>query len=144
MGLPASTVHRVLLRYGLNRLAWMDRPSGEIIRRIHTDRPGELIHIDVKKLGRIPPGGGSHVHGRGNVAHHKVGYDFIHSAIDAHTRLAFSEVLSDEKGPTCAGFFERAQTFFALHGIDVEAVLTDNAKNYLGKDFTAALARTFQ
>ena len=142
MGLPTSTVHRVLSRHGLNRLAWMDRPSGQVIRRIHTDRPGELVHIDVKKLGRIPPGGGWRVHGRGNVAHHSktnVGYDFIHSAIDAHTRLAFSEVLSNEKGPTCAGFFERAQAFFAAHGIGIEAVLTDNAKNYLGKDFTRAL-----
>ena len=83
-----------------------------MIRRIHTDRPGELVHIDVKKLGRIPPRGGWRAHGRGNVAHPsktKVGFDLIHSAIDAHSRLAFSEVLSDEKGPTCAGFFERAQ-----------------------------------
>jgi transposase InsO family protein len=142
VGLPTSTVHRVLSRHGLNRLAWMDRPSGQVIRRIHTDRPGELVHIDVKKLGRIPPGGGWRVHGRAKAEHHsknRVGYDFIHSAIDAHTRLAFSEVLSDEKGPTCADFFERAQTFFAIHGIEIEAVLTDNAKNYLGKDFTAAL-----
>jgi transposase InsO family protein len=139
VGLPASTVHRVLSRHGLNRLAWMDRPSGRVIRRIHTDRPGELVHVDVKKLGRIPPGGGWRVHGRGKVAHHKVGYDFIHSAIDAHSRLAFSEVLSDQKGATCAGFFDRAQTFFSMHGIDVEVVLTDNAKNYVGKEFSAAL-----
>ena len=62
-----------------------------------------------------------------------------HSAIDAYTRLAFSQVLSDEKGPTCAGFFERAQAFFGAHGIHVEAPLTDNAKNYLGKDFARAL-----
>lgn len=89
VGLPTSTVHRVLSRHGLNRLAWMDRPSGQVIRRIHTDRPGELVHIDVKKLGRIPPGGGWRVHGRAKAEHHsknRVGYDFIHSAIDAHTR----------------------------------------------------------
>ncbi|HUA95988.1 MAG TPA: IS481 family transposase [Acidimicrobiales bacterium] len=142
VSLPTSTVHRVLSRHGLNRLAWMDRPSGRVIRRIQTDHPGELVHIDVKKLGRIPPGGGWRAHGRGNVAHQsttRVGYDFVHSAIDAHSRLAFSEVLSDEKGPTCAGFFERAQDFFGAHGIVVEAVLTDNARNYLGQDFTAAL-----
>jgi transposase InsO family protein len=142
VGLPSSTVHRVLVRRGLNRLAWMDRPSGQVIRRIHTDHPGELVHIDVKKLGRIPPGGGWRAHGRANAEHnskHRVGYDFIHSAIDAHTRLAFSEVLCDEKGPTCAGFFERAQAFFGAHEIAIEAVLTDNARNYLGKDFTAAL-----
>jgi transposase InsO family protein len=139
VGMPASTVHRVLCRHGLNRLAWMDRPTGQVICRIHTDRPGELVHVDVKKLGRIPPGGGWRVHGRGNVAHHRVGYDYVHSAIDAHSRLAFSEILTNEQGPTCAGFWERAQQFFAAHAITVEAVLTDNARNYIGKDFTAAL-----
>ena len=142
VGMPASTVHRVLVRHGLNRLAWMDRPTGQVIRRIHTDRPGELVHVDVKKLGRIPPGGGWRAHGRGNVAHHsttKVGYDYIHTAIDAHSRLAFSEILANEQGPTCAGFWERAQQFFNDHAITVEAVLTDNAKNYLGNHFTAAL-----
>ena len=130
VGIPASTVHRVLCRHGLNRIAWMDRPTGQVIRRIHTDRPGELVHVDVKKLGRIPPGGGWRVHGRGNVKHHRVGYDFVHSAIDAHSRLAFSEILANEQGVTCAGFWERAQQFFADHAITVEAVMTDNARNY--------------
>ena len=130
VGVPASTVHRVLCRHGLNRLAWMDRPTGQVIRRIHTDRPGELVHVDVKKLGRIPPGGGWRAHGRGNVKHHRVGYDFIHSAIDAHSRLAYSEILANEQGPTCAGFWNRAQQFFAEHAITVEAVMTDNARNY--------------
>jgi transposase InsO family protein len=142
VGMPASTVHRVLCRHGLNRLSWMDRPTGQVIRRIHTDRPGELVHVDVKKLGRIPPGGGGRAHGRGNVAHHRntrMGYDYIHSAIDAHTRLGYSEILANEKGPNCAGFWERARRFFAAHAITIEAVLTDNAKNYTGKDFTAAL-----
>lgn len=141
VGVPASTVHRVLCRRGLNRLAWMDRPSGQVIRRIRTDRPGELVHVDVKKLGRIPPGGGWRVHGRGNVKHQRVGYDYIHTAIDAHSRLAFSEILANEQGPTCAGFWKRAQQFFDDHAITVEAVLTDNAKNYLGKHFTAALGQ---
>jgi transposase InsO family protein len=134
VGLPSSTVHRVLCRHGLNRIAWMDRPTGRVIRRIHTDRPGELVHIDVKKLGRIPPGGGWRAHGRGNVQHHsktKVGYDFVHAAIDAHSRLAYCEILANEQGRTCAGFWERAQQFFDAHGIAVEAVLTDNAKNYV-------------
>jgi transposase InsO family protein len=142
VGVPASTVHRVLCRHGLNRLAWMDRPTGRVIRRIHTDRPGELVHVDVKKLGRIPPGGGWRAHGRGNVKHHsktKVGYDYVHSAIDAHSRLAYSEILPNEQGPTCAQFFERARAFFAEHAITIDAVLTDNAKNYLGFDFTDAL-----
>ena len=98
--------------------------------------------MDVKKLGRIPPGGGWKMRGRSAATHsgkHRVGYDFIHSAIDAHTRLAYSEVLADERGPTCAGFWERAEAFFADHDIEVEAVLSDNARNYLGRDFTAAL-----
>jgi transposase InsO family protein len=142
VGMPASTVHRVLCRHGMNRLAWMDRPTGQVIRRIHTERPGELVHVDVKKLGRIPPGGGWRAHGRGNVVHQsktKVGYDYVHSAIDAHTRLAYSEILANEKGPSCAGFWDRAHQFFGEHAITVEAVLTDNAKNYTGKDFTSAL-----
>jgi transposase InsO family protein len=143
LGLPASTVHRVLVRQGLNRLSWMDRPTGQVIRRIHTDHPGELVHVDVKKLGRIPPGGGWRSRGedRANHAssHSRVGYDFIHSAIDAHSRLAYSEVLADERGPTCAAFWGRANDFFGAHDIGIEAVLTDNAKNYLGRDFTAAL-----
>ena len=138
---PASTVHQVLVRAGLNRIAWMDRPTGQVIRRIHTDRPGELVHVDVKKLGRIPPGGGWRMHGR-DIARPlkgRVGYDFVHSAIDAHTRLAFSEIHTDERGPTCAGFWERAEAYFAEHDIRVEAVLSDNAKSYLGRDFTVAL-----
>ncbi len=142
VGAPASTVHQVLGRQGLNRPAWMDRPTGQVIRRIHTDRPGELVHVDVKKLGRIPPGGGWRAHGRGNVPHQhttQVGYDYVHSAIDAHSRIASSEVLDDERGPTCASFWERAESFFTDHAIGVEAVLTDNAKNYLDKDFTKAL-----
>ena len=144
LGVPASTVHRVLCRLGLNRLAWLDRPTGQVIRRIHTDHPGELVHIDVKKLGRIPDGGGWRAHGRAvtGPTHHKTGrgMSYVHSAIDAYSRLAFSEILKDEKGPTCAAFFERAQAWFADHGIDtIDAVLTDNARNYLGKDFTAAL-----
>jgi len=142
VGVPASTVHRVLCRHGLNRLAWMDRPTGQVIRRIHTDQPGELVHVDVKKLGRIPPGGGWRMRGREHAEHNsktRVGYDFVHSAIDAHSRLAYSEILANEKGPTCAQFWERAEAFFAAHTISVQAVLTDNARNYLGKDFTAAL-----
>ena len=144
LGVPASTVHRVLVRHGLNRLAWMDRPTGRVIRRIHTDRPGELVHVDVKKLGRIPDGGGWRAHGRAAVRpgddQRSRGMSYVHSAIDAHSRLAFSEIHDDERGPTCAGFLDRARAFFADHGIDrIEAVLTDNAMAYRGRDFTAAL-----
>jgi transposase InsO family protein len=129
-----STVHQVLVRLGLNRLAWMDRPTGRVIRRIHTSRPGELVHIDVKKLGRVPAGGGWRAHGRGNANDAKrtqVGYAYVHSAVDAHSRVAYSEILTDERGDTCAGFWTRAHTWFADHGITVERVLTDNAKNYV-------------
>jgi transposase InsO family protein len=141
VGVPASTVHRVLCRHGLNRLAWMDRPTGQVIRRIHTDRPGELVHVDVKKLGRIPPGGGWRAHGRGNVKHHRVGYDFVHSAVDAYSRLAYSEILANEQGATCAEFWDRAQQFFDDHAIAVEAVMTDNARNYtISRAFQQAIA----
>jgi len=142
LGMPTSTVHRVLTRHRLNRLAWIDRPSGEPIRRITTSAPGELVHVDVKKLGRIPPGGGWRAFGRSTEMRQgvlRVGFDYVHSAIDAHTRLAYSEVLADERGPTCAQFWARAAAFFAGHGVEVRAVLSDNARNYIGHDFTRAL-----
>lgn len=144
LGVPASTVHRVLCRLGLNRLAWMDRPTGAVIRRIHTTRPGELVHVDIKKLGRIPDGGGWRSQGRAAARpgrdRRSLGMSYVHSAIDAHSRLAYSEIHDDEKGPTCAGFWTRAHQFFTDHRITVTAVLTDNAKNYTGHDFTTALA----
>ena len=133
LGVPASTVHRVLVRLGMNRLAWIDRPTGRVIRRIHTERCGQLVHMDVKKLGRIPDGGGWRSLGRDRAPHHghsKVGYAYLHTAIDAYSRLAYTEVLHDERAGTTAAFWERAQRFFAAHGINVEAVLTDNGPNY--------------
>jgi transposase InsO family protein len=138
-----STVHRVLVRLGLNRIAWMDRPTGRMIRRIRTTRPGELVHIDVKKLGRIPTGGGWRAHGRGNVAHHattRVGYAYVHSAVDAFSRVAYSEILDDERATSCAGFWTRARAWFSAHGINVERVLTDNHFSYTrGPIFKTAL-----
>jgi transposase InsO family protein len=142
VGLPASTVHRVLVRAGLNRLCWLDRPTGEPIRRIHTSAPGELVHVDVKKLGRIPPGGGWRVRGRSAATHHRrhnVGYTYLHTAIDAYSRLAFTEAHDDERAVTCAGFWQRARAFFAAHGITVQAVLTDNAWAYRRTQFNTAL-----
>lgn len=144
VGLPASTIYRILRRHGLHRLSWMDRPTGRVIRRIHTDRPGELVHIDVKKLGRIPDGGGWRTRGRAETRSGRekrsLGMACVHSAIDAHTRLAYSEIHDDEKAVTCVAFFDRAQDFFANHGItNIDAVLTDNAKNYTGHAFAAAL-----
>jgi transposase InsO family protein len=143
LGVPASTVYRVLCRSGLNRLAWMDRPTGRVIRRIETHHPGELVHIDVKKLGRIPQGGGWRVRGIGYagqfIRKNQVGYGFVHSAVDGHTRLAYSEVLNDERGVTAAAFWTRARTFLARYGIDAQAVLTDNGACYKSNVFADAL-----
>ncbi|MFE8977618.1 IS481 family transposase [Streptomyces cyaneofuscatus] len=144
LGLPTSTVHRVLTRRRLNRLSWLDRPTGTVIRRYERDRPGELIHVDVKKLGRIPDGGGHRAPGRqaGRATRSNVGFDYVHSAVDDHSRLAYSEIHPDEKVTTCAGFLTRAAAFFRAHGIPrIERVLTDNAWAYRkGLAWKAALA----
>ncbi|MET9625564.1 IS481 family transposase, partial [Streptomyces sp. NPDC006464] len=132
LGLPASTVHRILTRHHLHRLTWLDRTTGTVIRRYERDRPGELIHVDVKKLGRIPDGGGHKTNGReAGRPIRGMGFDYVHSAVDDHSRLAYSEIHSDEKVATCAGFLTRAAAFFHSHGIDhIERVLTDNAWAY--------------
>ncbi|ATZ22960.1 Integrase core domain protein [Streptomyces lavendulae subsp. lavendulae] len=133
LGLPASTVHRILTRHGLNRLSFMDRPTGTLIRRYEREKPGELIHVDVKKLGRIPDGGGHKALGRqaGRATRNGMGFDYVHSAVDDHSRLAYSEIHPDEKVATCAGFLTRAAAFFHHHGITrIERVLTDNAWAY--------------
>ncbi|MFG2030501.1 IS481 family transposase [Streptomyces sp. NPDC048825] len=130
LGLPASTVHRILTRHGLNRLSFLDRPTGQVIRRYERDRPGELVHVDVKKLGRIPDGGGHKALGRqaGRATRSAMGFDF---AVDDHSRLAYSEIHPDEKAATCAAFLRRAAAFFTASGIDrFERVLTDNAWPY--------------
>jgi transposase InsO family protein len=137
----ASTVHRILVRAELNRLAWMDRPTGQRIRRYEKTRPGELVHVDVKKIGRIPAGGGWRAHGRGNAndsKRTKVGYAFVHSAVDDYSRVAYSEVLGDERADTSIGFWSRANTWFADRGVIVERVLTDNGACYKRR-FTEAL-----
>jgi transposase InsO family protein len=132
LGLPRSTCYAVLRRQGLHRLDWLDRPTGRMVRRYERERPGELVHVDVKKLGRIPPGGGHKIHGRTARPSWKrgLGYDYIHSCVDDHSRLAYSEVLDDEQGATCAAFLRRAGRFFAGYGISVERVMTDNAFAY--------------
>lgn len=131
VGMHASTVHRVLARQGLNQLRAFDRPKGRVIRRIHTSRPGELVHIDVKKLGRIPDGGGWWANGRSRETHsHGVGFDYIHSAIDAYSRIAYSEILDAENAAFCTGFLARAHQWFAEHGVTIERVLTDNGNGY--------------
>jgi transposase InsO family protein len=137
VGLPASTVHAVLARHGMSRLAWLDRPTGQPIRRYERAHPGELVHVDVKKLGRLRDGGGWRAHGRDNLECRRtrygttVGYDYVHAAIDDHTRIAYAEIHPDETAATCAGFLRRAATAFAAHGIEsIQRVMTDNALAY--------------
>jgi transposase InsO family protein len=150
LGVAPSTVHRVLVRLGLNRLAWMDRPTGRVIRRYERARPGELIHVDIKKLGKIPDGGGWKVLGRQAGNHNnakatgyrgRVGYGYIHSAVDDHSRLAYSEILSDERKETAAGFWRRARDWYLERGIVVEEVLTDNGSCYRSRLFDEVLGQ---
>lgn len=141
LGLVASTVGRILTRHEVAPLAATDPLTGAPVRRRHSGiryerpHPGDLLHVDVKKLGRVPAGGGWRVHGRdATVAHrHKkvpLGYDYLHVAVDDHTRLAYVEALPDEKDLTAAGFLHRAVAWFREHGVVVLRVLTDNAKVY--------------
>jgi transposase InsO family protein len=131
VGVPASTVHRVLVRHGVNRLRWMDRPTGRVIRRIETDHCGELVHIDVKKLARVPDGGGHRKLGRSAATRARGGgYTHIHTAIDAYSRLAYSEFAGVENTVNCVAFLDRAIAWFASHGIRVERILTDNGNGY--------------
>ena len=142
VGSPASTIGAVLARTGMPRLAEVDRLTGELLRgRRHSDRryerahPGDLLHVDVMKLGRIPAGGGWRVHGRAATVDHRhkavpIGFDYVHVAIDDRSRVAYVEVLNDEKTGTCAGFLTRAVAWFAAHQVTVTRVLTDNAMSY--------------
>ena len=148
-GVPARTVSRILRRHGVPSLAACDPLTGEVIRatkmtavRYERTTPGDLVHIDVKKIGRIPEGGGWKAHGRRERPGHKrgLGYDYVHAAVDDFSRLAYAEILEDEQGPSCAGFLLRAAEFFAAHGITIRQVMSDNAKNYtLSRVFQAAL-----
>jgi transposase InsO family protein len=143
LGVPARTVSRVLARHRVPALARLDPITGQVIKaskqtavRYERARPGELVHMDVKKLGRIPAGGGWRAHGRGagSILRDRsttIGFDYIHSLVDDHSRLAYCEILPDEKGPTCAGFLTRAAAYFAAHGIHrIERIMTDNAWAY--------------
>jgi transposase InsO family protein len=139
LAVAPRTVARILRRHGVPLLRHCDPLTGQVIRaskttavRYERDRPGELVHVDVKKIGRIPDGGGWRAHGRSEqVRGRGIGYDYVHSMVDDHSRLAYSEVLPDEKGATCAGFLTRAGAYFAAHGIThIERVMTDNAFAY--------------
>jgi transposase InsO family protein len=148
VGVAASTVQSILGQAGLGRLDRGDRATLERRRprRYQRDRPGELVHVDVKKLAAIPTGGGWRMHGRG--AEHGmgrrrgVGYRYIHTAIDDRSRLAYSEVLADEQADTAAAFWTRAVTWFQLHGIRTEGVITDNGACYRSRAWAASCTAT--
>jgi transposase InsO family protein len=150
VGLAASTVHRVLVRCRISRLAHLDRATGQAVRdpvrRYEHPSPGALVHIDIKKLGNIPAGGGHRQLGRPagkrntqrdrssgkrSRHHHPLhGHGFIHAAVDDHSRLAYAEIHPDEQGATAAGFLERAVAWYATRGITIQRVLTDNGGCY--------------
>jgi transposase InsO family protein len=142
-GVPARTVSRIVRRAGEPRLADCDPLTGQVIRaskataiRYERDRPGELVHLDVKKLGRIPDGGGWRTRGRPGATTWaartaRIGFDYVPAAIDDRSRLAYAEILPDEKGTTAAAFLARAAARFAAAGIPaIEQVMTDNAFAY--------------
>jgi len=137
-GLPRSTVYAFLRRASLNRLDRLE-PRPPVVR-YERERPGELVHLDTKKLGRIPPGGGRPADRR-TTGYHKpgrIGWDLVHVAVDDHSRLAYAEELPDESPATTAGFLHRAVRFYAAHGIAVERVLTDNGTAYRSHGFALA------
>ncbi len=160
LGVPRSTVGRVLARYRMPLLAHLDQATGLPVRKPRPTRyeaaaPGELVHVDIKKLGRIPDGGGWRIHGRGSAQDRRAGaardraarrgakasrgYIYLHHAVDDHSRLAYSEQLQDERKETAAGFWTRANAFFAAAGITVTAVMTDNGACYRSNAFAEAL-----
>ncbi|ALG15372.1 IS481 family transposase [Kibdelosporangium phytohabitans] len=147
LGLNPSTVHQVLVRGGVARLRHIDRATGEPVRRYEHPAPGDLVHVDIKKLGNIPDGGGHKIHGRTAGGHNSsahrdpnrprkisgranLGYGYLHNAVDDHSRLAYTEILPDETKQTAAAFWQRARNFFHTSGITVTRVLTDNGSCY--------------
>lgn len=153
VSISVRTVGRILARLGLNRRRFLD-PNGETNRtpqKIVARWPGHMIHVDVKKVGRIPDGGGWRVHGKSSEQAKAVdrakkrpggrgGYVYLHSVVDGYSRLGYTEPLSDEKAKTAVGFLRRAMIFFAAHGIThVHRVVTDNGSCYRAHEFTAAL-----
>ena len=147
LGIPASTVHAVLVRCRINRLSHIDRVTGEPIRRYEHDHPGSLIHVDVTKFGNIPDGGGWRFVGKQQGDRNReatakrtgqrhanyepnVGTAFVHTVIDDHSRVAYAEICADEKAVTAIGVLERATAWFAAHGVTVERILSDNGSAY--------------
>jgi transposase InsO family protein len=148
LGMALSTVSGILTRLGMGKLG---RLGLEPAQRYERDRPGELIHIDVKKLGRIHQGAGHRVTGQrrhtstrtdaAGVRRLQVGWEYVHIAIDDCTRLAYAEVLCDEKGSTAVGFLRRALAFYKRHGITVQSVITDNGSPYISTVHALACRR---
>lgn len=145
LSMPASTVHAVLVRCRLNRLSHIDIRTGEPIRRYEHDRPGSLIHVDVKKLGNIPTGGGWRFVGRSQGKKNRtatpgagrsprrdvlLGHAFVHTVIDDHSRVAYAEIHDDETAATAIGVLRRAVSWFAIRGVTVDHVLSDNGSCY--------------
>ncbi len=130
VGMAGSTVHRVLVRHGLNRLKWLDRPTGKPIRRYEREHSGELIHLDIKKVGKIPSGGGWKVNGRSGSKRTKVGYTYLHCAVDDHSRVAYVEPHDDESGESLVGFWKRAREWFHGKGMIIDEVMSDNGGNF--------------
>lgn len=160
LGVAASTVHRILTTARLNRLAYIDRATGESIRRYEHPHPGSLVHVDVKKIGNIPDGGGWRYVGRqqgeknrvatpdkprNQYGGPKLGYAFVHTVIDDHSRVAYTEVHDDETAITAVGVLHRAVEWFAHRGVTIERILSDNGSAYrshLWRDTCEALSVT--
>ena len=140
LGMARSTIYGVLRRAGLSVLRHMERTTRSVIR-YEREHPGELVHLDVKKLGRIPDGGGKRFDpgfaetGSGRHRPGKRGFQYVHVAVDDHSRFAYAEVLADERGGTTAGFLERCTLAFAEHGIRIQRVISDNGGNYRSRAF---------
>lgn len=134
VGRAGSTVQKILTAEGLGRLDSGDRATNTTpVIRYQRDRPGELVHVDVKKLAGIPDGGGWRIHGRGQAPSSKrssTGYRFLHSALDDRTRVVYSEIHTNEQAVTAVAFWQRANAWFNSIGIIVERVLTDNGSCY--------------
>jgi transposase InsO family protein len=160
LGMPSSTVHAVLVRCRLNRLTHVDRATGEPIRRYEHERPGDLLHMDVKKLGRVPDGGGWRYLGRPQGSKHRsstaartgkakskyghplIGTCFLHTVIDDHARVAYVEAREDETKETATEVLRNAVAWFAERGVNVQRVLTDNGgcyRSFLWRDTCAEL-----
>jgi transposase len=161
LGVPASTVHAVLVGCRINRLSHIDRVTGEPIRRYEHDHPGSLIHVDVTKFGNIPDGGGWRYVGKQQGNRNRVatvnrtgqprnkrhqpnlGIAYLHTVIDDHSRLAYAEICADEKSATAVDVLHRAVAWFAERGVTVERVLSDNGscyRSFAWRDSCAAMA----